>query len=80
MIDGKAFFLGWRIGLVIKELRSISLYVHDAPEMPEEPEESDKRYDVIFEDGILYIRKAPSVMVYGDELSFTVWDLENEEG
>lgn len=73
MIDRKAFLLGWRTGLLIRGLRSI------ATEMPEAPDVPDERYDVIFEDGILYIRKAPAVMVYGDELSFMAWDIENEE-
>ena len=76
MIDRKAFLLGWRTGQLIRGLRSIT---PGAPDIPDVPEEPDERYDVTFENGILYIRKAPAVMVNGDELSLTAWDLENEE-
>lgn len=79
MIDRKAFLLGWRTGLLIRGLRSIT---PGAPDIPDVPEEPDERYDVTFEGGILYIRKAPSVIVDapdGNVLSLSVWDLENEE-
>jgi hypothetical protein len=73
MIDRSVFLLGWRTGSLLRGLRN------KVPEVPEEPDVPDQRYDVTFEDGILYIRKAPAVMVYGDELSLMAWDIENEE-
>jgi hypothetical protein len=77
MIDRSVFLLGWRTGSLLRGLRN------KVPEVPEEPDVPDQRYDVTFEDGILYIRKAPAVMningIDYDVLSFAVWDLENEE-
>lgn len=79
MIDRSVFLLGWRTGSLLRGLRN---KVPEVPEEPDVPEVPDQRYDVTFEGGILYIRKAPSVIVddpNGNVLSLSVWDLENEE-
>jgi hypothetical protein len=65
-IDHSAFAMGWRIGKALNSMRWRKPPDPDVPVVPE--------YDVVFEKGVLYIKKAPAVMV-GSTLSFASADI-----
>lgn len=62
MNEKAALLMGWRVGQLLRAMRGRT-------EQPEQPE-----YEVVFENGILYIKKAPAVMV-GSTLSFADSDI-----
>ena len=65
MNEKAALLMGWRAGQLLRAMRGRT-------EQPEQPEQSE--YEVVFENGILYIKKAPAVMV-GSTLSFAGSDI-----
>ena len=64
--DYSALLQGYLVGCRIRAMRGKK---PTEPDTPVEPE-----YDVTFKDGILYIKKAPAVMV-GSTLSFASADV-----
>jgi hypothetical protein len=66
MNEKAALLMGWRAGQLLRAMRGRT-------EQPDQPEQSE--YDVVFENGVLYIKKAPAVMV-GTTLSLAALDIK----
>ena len=64
MNENSALLMGWRVGQLLRAMRGRTV-------QPEQPEQ--QVYDVVFENGILYIKNAPATMM-GDVLSFAQMD------